>query len=173
MRGGQSGELAMPLGHSPAPCPRALTQEAGKGRADLAPALGVLRGGEQQGLGRARPVEVGPAAGEGDAVVRGVDHQRAVEESSAPQLLQDQPDPCGWQSRAGRLREGPLCAWVPAQFQQLLPWSMRPMVVYWAARSARAAGVSGTKGGTYVEKGEVAHGDPGGDVTGTPGSLCP
>lgn len=36
------------------------------------------------------------------------------------------------------------------------------MVVYWAARSARAAGVSGTKGGTYVEKGEVAHGDPGG-----------
>lgn len=157
---GQSGELAVPLGHSSAPS--TLTQEAGEGRADLAPAPGVLRGGEQQGLGRARPVEVGPAAGEGDAVVGGVDHQRAVEETSAPQLLQDQPDPCRRQSRAGWLQEGPPCARVPAQFRQLLPWSMRPMVVYWAARSARAAGVSGTKGGTYVEKGQVAHGDPGG-----------
>lgn len=39
---------------------------------------------------------------------------------------------------------------------RLPPWSMRPMVVYWAARSARAAGVSGTKCGTLTETGKVA-----------------
>lgn len=78
-----------------------LTQEAGEGLADLAPALPVLRGGEQQGLGRARPVDVGPAAGEGDAIVGGVDHQCAVVEAGSAQLLQDQPDPCGWMEGQG------------------------------------------------------------------------
>lgn len=129
---------------------RALTQEGGEGLADLSPALGVLGGGDQQGLGGARPVEVGPAAGEGDAVVGGVDHQRAVVEAGTPQLLQDQPDPCGWRGRAegGGVREGSQPSLAPAWPPRLLPWSMRPMVVYWAARSARAAGVSGTKWGT-------------------------
>lgn len=127
----------------------ALTQEGGEGLADLPPALGVLGGGDQQGLGGARPVEVGPAAGEGDAVVGGVDHQRAVVEAGTPQLLQDQPDPWGWRGRAeGGVLEGSQCSPAPAWPPRLLPWSMRPMVVYWAARSSRAAGVSGTKWGT-------------------------
>lgn len=78
----------------------ALTQEGGEGRADPPPAPGMLGGGEEQGLGRARAVQVGPAPGEGDAVVRGVDHQGAVEETGLAELLQDQPDPCGQRGRA-------------------------------------------------------------------------
>lgn len=37
-------------------------------------------------------------------------------------------------------------------YSDSLPWSMRPMVVYWEAKSARAAGVSCTKYGTWGQK---------------------
>lgn len=73
----------------------------------------------QHGLGRAGAIQVGPAVGEGDAVVRAVDDQSVVLIAGSPELLQDQTDACRGTERP-RLRDVLLCVCVRAQLHTLI-----------------------------------------------------
>lgn len=87
------------------------TQQADEGLADLSPAGSVFWRGHQHGLGRAGAIQVGPAVGEGDAVVRAVDDQSVVLIACSPELLQDQADACRGMERP-LLRNVLLCVCV-------------------------------------------------------------